>query len=154
LNTVDLVKISGFGEFKISKYGKRFIAVVQDYCKQNNFTTLIHLKANKASTNLNARPARSSETRQLSLVLFKQGKTLQEIASERQLSPGTIENHLIYFVTNGQLQLEELVSLGKQEAIRNAVMTYGTGSLKLLKENLPIIISYGDIKMTISSPLL
>jgi ATP-dependent DNA helicase RecQ len=154
IHTIDLNKISGFGEFKISKYGSRFLAVVQDYCKQNNLVTQIHLKTSKTSPARSAKPERSSETKQLTFVQFKQGKTLQEIAFERQLSTGTIESHLIYFLLIGQLQLDELVTLEKQKAIRDAVVKYGTTSLRLLKENLPLDITYGEIKMTISSTLL
>jgi ATP-dependent DNA helicase RecQ len=43
----DLSKISGFGVYKTEKYGNPFLELVQDYCRDHNLETLIHLKQPK-----------------------------------------------------------------------------------------------------------
>lgn len=46
-NREELSKISGFGQYKIEKYGKSFWEVVTAYCRANNLNSRIHLKAPK-----------------------------------------------------------------------------------------------------------
>ncbi len=43
----DLGKISGFGVYKIEKYGQPFLEMVQDYCNENGIDTRIELKKPK-----------------------------------------------------------------------------------------------------------
>ena len=46
--------------------------------------------------------------------LFKEGKSMVEIAKERNLAIGTIEGHLSSFVANGEIDINEMVSEEKQ----------------------------------------
>lgn len=43
----DVSKISGFGQYKVEKYGKRFRELVVTYCLERNLNSRIHLKAPK-----------------------------------------------------------------------------------------------------------
>ncbi|HMH32671.1 MAG TPA: DNA helicase RecQ [Puia sp.] len=47
LSRNDLSKISGFGVYKMEKYGNPFLELVQDYCRDHNLESLIHLKQPK-----------------------------------------------------------------------------------------------------------
>ncbi|MEO6188983.1 MAG: HRDC domain-containing protein, partial [Saprospiraceae bacterium] len=47
LTLEDMNKISGFGEFKIKKYGEQFLITIQDYCQENNLQTMINEKIPK-----------------------------------------------------------------------------------------------------------
>lgn len=145
----DLQKISGFGEFKISKYGQNFLSVVQDYCSVNKLESRIELKSPKRERGKVAQREQNSDTKRLSLQMFKQGQSVDQIAMQRKLSTNTIESHLAFFVSRGELLLNDLVSIEKQQSIKKAVDTYGKDSLKLLKENLPPEVSYGEIRLTI-----
>lgn len=153
LNINDLLKISGFGQVKTEKYGQPFLEVVQDYCNGHNLETRIKLKQpkrerkQKTSTTVE----RSSDTRRVSYNMFLQGKSIGQIAEERDLSTITIESHLSYYITSGSLLIDDLVDVPKQKAIQKAAELFGTISLKTLKENLPEEISYGDIKMVLAS---
>jgi len=143
----DLSLISGFGAFKIEKYGQPFLNEVIGYCALHQLQSRINLKQPKRQRK-SAAPS-SSDTKRTSLHLFKEGKTISEIATERQLSPGTIESHLAEFVTSGDLELDAVVPIHKQQAIEKAAGIYGKLSLKTLKENLPEEITYGEIKMVL-----
>jgi ATP-dependent DNA helicase RecQ len=46
-NKEEFSKISGFGQLKLEKYSKQFCDVVVRYCRTQNFTSRIHLKAPK-----------------------------------------------------------------------------------------------------------
>jgi uncharacterized protein YpbB len=57
---------------------------------------------------------KKEDTKGQTIRLFLEGKTPEEIASDRGLSPGTILNHLTHGVKTGKIQVEALVA---QEAI-------------------------------------
>ena len=59
-----------------------------------------------------SKSSKSSEpdTYQKTLILFKEGKSIQEIVDERSLSLGTIENHLTKLVYNCELKAEDVIN--------------------------------------------
>ena len=75
---------------------------------------------------------------------------IADIAAERQLAVTTVETHLSYYITTGELDINDFVPYDKQELIEPAVNQYGRLSLKLLKDNLPEEISYGEIRMMVA----
>ncbi|MEO6328956.1 MAG: helix-turn-helix domain-containing protein, partial [Ginsengibacter sp.] len=153
LSVNDLLKISGFGVVKLEKYGQSFLKVVQQYCTTQNLETRIHLKQPKRERKQKILTAgeKVNSTFETSLNLYKLGKTINEIVEERKLSKQTIESHLSYFIAEGELSVGELVNEGKQKAIIAAAELHGKTSLKMLKENLPEDVSYGDIRMVLAS---
>jgi ATP-dependent DNA helicase RecQ len=46
----ELNEISGFGTFKIEKYGELFLSVIVEFCEQNNLSSLIFNKKPKKKT--------------------------------------------------------------------------------------------------------
>lgn len=153
LSAEDLLKISGFGSFKAEKYGKPFLELTQDYCYSHGLQTRIGLKQPKRerkvkNTLISDRP---SDTKRLTFQLFKEGKTVAEIAEERGFSLNTIESHLSYYIGQGELNLDDIMEPSKQEAIKKAAEKWGTNSLRILKDNLPEQISFGEIKMMLTA---
>ena len=143
----DLQHISGFGAFKIEKYGRAFLELVQDYCLENGLATQMDLKSVKKVRKSAAPRERASDTKKVSFDMFRSGNSLEEIAEIRQLSVSTIETHLSYYITTGELDINEIVSEDKQELIAQAMQKFGRLGLRQLKDNLPEEISYGEIKM-------
>ncbi len=148
----DLLKISGFGAFKAEKYGAPFLEAILNYCKEHRLETRIHLKQPKRERKqkTNAPIERPTDTRHITYTMFKQGKTIAEIAEERNLVSNTIESHLSYYITSGDLLIDDLLDINKQQAIKKAAQLFGTTSLKVLKENLPGEITYGEIRMVLA----
>lgn len=144
----DLPAISGFGAFKIEKYGEAFLEKVQDYCNDHSLDTRMELKQPVRSRKVKTRVPRerATETKRISYDMYLSGKALDEIAAERGLAVTTIETHLAYYISTGELKLESFVSHQKEQLIRAAIEKYGRLSLKLLKNNLPENISYGEIR--------
>lgn len=152
LSTNDLLKISGFGQVKTEKYGQAFLEAVQDYCNEQKLETRIQLKQPKRERKQKSPSIeRSSDTRRISFTMFKQGRSVSEIAEERNLSTMTIESHLSYYITSGDLLIDDLVDEPMQQVILKAAQLFGTSSLKVLKENLSEEVSYGDIRMVLAS---
>jgi ATP-dependent DNA helicase RecQ len=152
VTSTDLLKISGFGAFKAEKYGAPFLEVVQDYCIAHKLQTRINLKqAKRERKQTFAVTERASDTKRLTLQMYREGKTISEIAEERNLSANTIETHLSFYIAKQELQLSDFVESRKQQTIQRAAETFGTGSLKILKDNLPEEISYGEIRMVLAA---
>ncbi len=153
LSKNDLPKISGFGAFKIERYGDQFLEKVQDYCNDHSLDTRIELKQptrTKKTVTTRERPERATDTKKASYEMYRSGKTISEIATDRGLALTTIEGHLSYYITSGELDVNIFVPKDKQELIAVAVEKFGRLSLKLLKDNLPEEISYGEIRMMIA----
>ncbi|HCL05522.1 MAG TPA: DNA helicase RecQ [Chitinophagaceae bacterium] len=151
LVATDLSKISGFGVYKIERYGQPFLEMVQDYCNEQGIDTRIELKQPKRERRTSAARERETDTKKISLDLFKNGMSVEAIAEQRMLSPNTIESHRSYYVSKSQLDIGALVPADKRELIQAAIQRLGKNGLKQLKENLPEEISYGEIKLVIAA---
>lgn len=89
-------------------------------------------------------------TKELSLTLFKEGKTIVEISSERNLSPTTIEGHLAYYISIGELDISQFINTGKLDVIIEAIKNEKERKLTPIKEALGQDYSYGDVKMAMA----
>jgi ATP-dependent DNA helicase RecQ len=148
LNKEEFSKISGFGEIKLEKYGKKFAEVVFAYCKENSLTSRIHLKNPKRIRKI--RIEHESDTKQRSFEMFSQGNSIAKIAETRKLSLSTIENHLAFYVQKGKLKIEELIDVSKIPAIKNAIVEIGGVALTPIKQQLGDSFSYGEIRLVMA----
>lgn len=85
-------------------------------------------------------------TQRISLDLYKEHKTIPEIAKLRGLAITTVENHLASFVATGEIELQDLVSPEKIEPILTAIRESGDSLLSPVKEKLGEAFSYLEIK--------
>ena len=91
------------------------------------------------------------DTRGLTYKMFREGKSIKEIAAERSLTVGTVENHLSYFVEQGDLKVNEVVSTQHQKIIRGIVKSFSKAySLSDVKNLLPNDYTYAEIKLVIA----
>ncbi|HXS37813.1 MAG TPA: DNA helicase RecQ [Flavipsychrobacter sp.] len=147
----ELRKISGFGDYKVGKYGAAFLDAVKQYAHENNLSSRIQLKSPKKEKQSNPSKTGSvSDTKQASLQLFKQGLSIPEIASQRSMATSTIESHLATFVATGEIEIEKFVTKQKLEKMIEVIQaTKQTSALKPLKDLLGEEYSYGEIKMAL-----
>jgi ATP-dependent DNA helicase RecQ len=144
----ELRMVSGFGDIKLARYGREFLAPVINYCAQRGLSSKIKQKAQKRERK--PREERSSDTRRQSLTLYKAGKSVAEIAGERKLSPLTVEGHLTYYVQTGDIDVSDFVAQQKVAAIQDAAESYGDERLAPLKEILGDNYSYLEIKAVVA----
>jgi hypothetical protein len=148
-NTADLLKINGVGKKTIEKYGEDLVDMVSSYRKKHGIETVLLPELKKAS--LEERPSKKKaqpvNTKQISLTMFNEGKTIVEIARERSLVPSTIEGHLSFFVAKGELDIDQLLSAEKQKIIAGKLATDHSGGLSEIKKELGDDYSYGELRM-------
>ncbi len=89
-------------------------------------------------------------TQRESLEMFKLGKSVNEIAEDRKLTPTTIFGHLAGFVTTGDLAMEQLVPAEKIAAINKAIEEYPESLVTPLKALLGDNYSYNEISLVMN----
>ncbi len=151
LTKKDLMKIGGFGKAKAEKYGDDILETVQDYCSRHQLESNMSAKEPTSKRERKENPLEEkTPTNIVSFNLFKEGKSVAEIAKERNLTITTVEGHLSWFVGNGDVDINELVSSEKQLLIKEAISINGRSSTKTIKENLPEDVSYGEIRLVMA----
>lgn len=141
----ELNEISGFGAFKIEKYGEIFLNVITDYCQANNLTSKIAGKKPKKQRAPKPESSHPAGTYTTTFQLYKAGNSIEEIAKIRNLSVNTVQNHLVNFVTVGTIKPGELMDLHKIDPIIAVAKSQTIPSLKAIKEELGDDYSYFEI---------
>lgn len=154
LNKNEFLKITGVGEVKAEKYGNRFIDAIKEYIENNNIKIEEIKIQDSVETEVQEEvkvKVKKEDTRLTTYNLYKQGKSIEEIAKERNLSPTTIENHLADYVKLGfEINIRDFVSEEKEKLIIKTYKEIGIDKLKPIKEALPSEISYTEIKFALS----
>ena len=80
--------------------------------------------------------------------LFKTGKNIEEIAKERGLTQGTIQGHLVPYILNGEIKIEDVIEEKKINIIKRIIKAVGMDSgMNPIKELCPSDITYNDIRL-------
>lgn len=143
----ELVKISGFGKTKAEKYGEQFLKIITNYCTIHDLSSRIDEKIPKRQRKEKTEP--KPDTKLESLKLYKEGRSVTEIATTRNLAVSTIETHLAHYVKTGDIKIDELVSREKLVLIEPALRSFD-GSIAPIKERLGNDVSYGEIKLVMA----
>ncbi|MBI5858318.1 MAG: helix-turn-helix domain-containing protein [Sphingobacteriales bacterium] len=147
----ELRKISGFGDVKLEQYGQQFLDIIVSYCKERNLSSLIHEKFPKRERKERTGPAKKKgDSYAETFGLYKEGKTIADIAKERNLAISTIEGHLCKFIRNGDISIHEVVSQEKFVLIDAALKDFDGTSTTPVKQKLPPEITFGEIKMVMA----
>ncbi|HEY0899407.1 MAG TPA: HRDC domain-containing protein, partial [Sphingobacteriaceae bacterium] len=135
----ELAAIKGIGKVKVRQFGKDILEIVNDYSRENNLdrhATIFETQDVKAKP----------DTKKLSLDLYKEGKKVQEIATLRGLTSGTIEGHLAHYITTGDISIFDLVPKIKVARIMAHLVQNPDKATSELKAALGEDISYGDLR--------
>ncbi len=151
-DTSEMLKISGVGDVKMDKYGADFLQVVADYCDINNLDSRIDLKNPKREQKKRTKRNMSGDdTYTISLKMFREGNSVEEIARKRELAVGTIETHLVRFIPTGEVKLTEIVAEEKIETIRKVIIELDASQgISPIKEVLGEDFSYGEIRAVVA----
>ena len=140
-----LKQVKGMGPRKSEKYGAEILDIIVSYCgKENIEAPEITLTEKKKEKKV------KEETKKISYGLFREGKSIQQIAVERNLSVTTIEGHLAYFVGTGDIPVSEFVSREITDLITGSFE--GTEDFRIgpVKEALGDKVSWSDIRFVVS----
>ena len=139
-NEKDLLKITGMGKIRVTKYGKEIIDAIESYCTENGINKFNEQKKeNKKST------------KQISFELFKSGLSIKEIGKERSLTFGTVESHLASYIPSGDLDVLELIPVKKYKKILRSIEETKFKNLTELKEKVDKSFSFMELRMVLMS---
>lgn len=145
----ELEQISGFGKTKVEAYGNEFLQIIKAYSKEKGLSSAVSQKSPRRKRK-EAKGSRM-DTKAETFKLYQEGKTVSEIAAQRNLTTQTIEGHLFHFVQKGMIRVEQLVSREKIVLIEPAVINFTGGSITAIKEKLGDTVSFADIRLVLAS---
>ncbi|HVJ48514.1 DNA helicase RecQ [Desulfitobacterium sp.] len=167
------IRLGGVGEKKLEKYGAEFIEEIQAFLMEKQETPddlkqemainqqTLTPSEQKSQEAKDRQPARESDfatnpsakvpSHLQTLELFQEGKTLEKIASLRNLSLPTIQDHLIRCQDEGDvIPWEKLIPTGQEELILTVIQQVGREKLRPIKDALPEEIDWLTIKAVLA----
>lgn len=133
-----------FGRKGVENYGLELLGIIRNYMKEQNLQrpeirTVFVPRENKKN---------KEDTKKVSFRLFKEGMKVKEIAEFRELTTGTISNHLLHYVRTGDIKLQELVDPKKINYITAHLQKFSSlpQGVKEIKEKLGEYTSYDEIR--------
>ena len=133
-----------FGHKGVENYGLELLGIIRNYMKEQNLQrpeirTVFVPRENKKN---------KEDTKKVSFRLFKEGMKVKEIAEFRELTTGTISNHLLHYVQTGDIKLQELVDQEKINYITAHLQKLPSlpQGVKEIKEKLGEYASYDEIR--------
>jgi uncharacterized protein YpbB len=106
---------------------------------------IVHVKSSATASK-----KEKSDTFTDTLDLFRQGKTVQEIASIRNLTIGTIKHHLARWVVEGEIDLYSVLPKEMIEAVLAYIEETRELALGAIRHGLGDVFDYNDIRMIVS----
>ena len=159
-NMAQLIDTPYFGKISADKYGEEILAVIHRFIEKHGHelgerptpisrTELEkQAKAERRAEREKNKPPKV-DTKEQTYLLYKEGKSIDEIAAQRGFVRSTIESHLAHYVAQGQLPLHEFVSEEKARLIREILRhTHDLGTAKAI---LGDDITYGEIRMVMAA---
>ena len=89
------------------------------------------------------------DTKLISYGMFKSGKSIVDVAKERQMTFSTIETHLAHFVGTGELDIERLIDPDKLAVISAWFIKNNTSNLTPAKAELGEDYSYSELRLVL-----
>ena len=159
-NMVQLIDTPYFGKISADKYGEEILTIIHRFIETHGHelgerptpisrTELEkQIRAERRAERNKSKPPKV-DTKEQTYLLYKEGKSIDEIAAQRGFVRSTIESHLAHYVAQGQLPLQEFVSEEKARLIREILRhTHDLGTAKAI---LGDDITYGEIRMVMAA---
>ncbi len=146
-----LLNVSGFGKAKVSQYGDDVLELVMDYCEENNIAAKETVVSKKRVKKSGQEKSDKPDTVQETLMLFRQGKKVKDIAEERNLSEGTIEGHLAKCIRKGEVSIEDVMTLEEAQGIAKYFPpAIAEAKIAAVKAKAPADVTYGKLNMVMA----
>ena len=159
VNKKEMLNIKGVGESKLNKYGEEFIQVIKKYMIDNNIELkeeIIYNEEDNGDVQTECAVEKNSKNDDkvpsyvITYNMYKQGKTIDEIISERKLKSLTVQEHIFKCASEGfEVNLDDFIPKHHEALIIKVIEEIGASKLRPIKEALPDEIDYLAIKATI-----
>ncbi|MBP0905223.1 helix-turn-helix domain-containing protein [Mariniflexile gromovii] len=141
----ELLKVNGMGKTRVDKYGDAILEVIKTYCDENDIET-----SEDADIFEKPKPKKKKgDTKKASLELFKSGKTISEIADERELNENTIFGHLASFIASGEVKVSDLMSIEHYKELLELIPKKTFENVSDLKNQLDDKYTYGELRLVL-----
>jgi ribonuclease D len=139
--TEALRSVKGMGKRKVEQYGEELLNIIISFCNEENIEQPALPETGKRV------PKKIKEdTKKITLDLFSSGKTILEIATERNLAVTTIEAHLAHFVGTGEIPVTQLVSQELTDLIMRHFEDNDDLTMGPVKEIMGDKVSWSDLR--------
>ena len=146
-NNTAFLRIPGVGERKLADYGPGFIREISGWLEIHERREFASLPDHPAPASKLPRTAVNA-TAQVTLELWRAGKSIDEIANERGFAASTIEGHLALAIEAGEeVGPRRFYSEEEEKEMRAALDGYDDPSLKPVFDHLGGRIGYGKLKL-------
>lgn len=134
-------KVKGMGKNKSEKYGEELLEIIISFCREEK----IEVPEEDAVQEKIPKKVKEN-TNKISYDLYREGKSIAEIAELRELATTTIEGHLAHYVETGDIPISTFVSQDTTELIISHFN--GSEDLKLgpVKSALGDKVSWSEIR--------
>ena len=142
----ELKEVHGMGKTRIEKYGVEIINVIRNYCNENGIETSMVDEIFEAP-----KPKRKKgDTNKITLELYKAGKSIEQIALERELNANTIFGHLASFIPTGEIKISDLISNEHYNELKELIPKCIFDNISDLKHQIDEKYSYGELRLVIN----
>jgi len=144
LSIRDLKLIKGIGNAKIKEFGEELVEIVANYCSSRNVNPpkIILVKEEVIKVSKSDKQATHITT----LLMFREGKSIEKIADIRGLSPQTISGHLALAIKKGDLRIQEIMGKEKLELISTSYRKAGNTLMSIAKNELGEQVSFDELR--------
>lgn len=160
----EMLSVLGVGEQKYNRYGKKFENLISAYVKEKKIDiekikkeNLIKKKQKDVKAKSMKETIQKKSTYEITYELFLQGKEIEDIAKERNLTIATVQGHFMKFLEEKWKDYKKIETYLLENQIQKQYMTqilevckrYGYHSFKVIKNHLPEEVSYFDIRYVV-----
>ncbi len=145
-----LRRISGVGQAKLEKYGAEFLREISRYCRERGLQEKFPASTNPASvssaSNLTFRTPLMAEA-------YNTGKSIEEVAQQFAVKPGTILDHLQNYQRAGHALRPEgfaeysKLSAEERERVRQVFEQHGANYLRRVFDALGGNVSFDELRV-------
>ena len=151
---VNFRQVHGVGDKKTTDFGTLFTETIRDHCQQHQLSTDIVApsvtKSRSAPSDASTALALST-TKQLAFDLFREGKSLEQVATVTARSPSTVTEYLAEFIAaTQQCDPAPWLSDSLFAQIRVVASTTGTEKLKPIFEAMESAVPYDQIRIAVA----
>lgn len=150
INEDQLSDISGVGPVKVNRYGEEILYTVKKYIEENNIKPFWKNRE-KLKIVIDGESRKNNE---IALDLLNQGKDIDSISEELEISISTILGYIYDYIKENKtikfnLDLKKFYNEDEKELILNACKAFGEDKVSIIKKNLPNYIKYESIRSII-----
>lgn len=144
----EINKIGGVGDTKLERYGEDFIAEIRRYLEENPGISRPAVDSGYAYSALSAQKKKKSQTVEETYEFFRKGRSLEDIAKQRNLAPSTIAAHMERLIMEGRdVDIERLVEPAKRLLIEKFFLSRKEWGLNPVVEHFTGTVSYEEARI-------